>query len=126
MQKVLLVFTLFVMVLLTSCSDFGRPCTANFVTLSLRVVDETDQPVSGVNITVTLQRTGKVLDAGREQFAGDYVITDDLGRDKFSSSADRLMIVGSKDNKRFQTQFEVRNDGCHIEKISGPEVVVLK
>jgi hypothetical protein len=125
MRKILFGFGLLLVVMLASCT-YATACTANFSFITLRVEDETGQTVSGVAVTVTLQRTGIVLDMGREQPEGSYLIADDLMREKFSRSGDVLTVVGSKAGQGFQTQFEIRNNGCHIEKMSGPEVVVLK
>jgi hypothetical protein len=94
--------------------------------VTVRVKNELGQSMSGVKVTVTLERTGEILEMGREQQSGSYVIVDDSLREKFSRSGDVLAVVGNKDDKGFQTQFKIRNNSCHIEKISGPEVVVLQ
>jgi hypothetical protein len=125
MKKLLLGFQFLLVIFLTSCS-FERACTTEFRFITLRVEDETGQPVNSVKVTVTLGRTGEILDMGREQSNGTYLIADDSLREKFSSDKDVLAVTGSKDNKGFQAQLELRNNGCHIEKISGPEIVTLK
>jgi hypothetical protein len=94
--------------------------------VTVRVEDELGQGVSGVKVTVTLERTGEILDTGRELESGSYVIADDSLKEKFSKDGDVLTVVGGKDRKGFQTQFEIRSGVCNIEKISGPELVVLK
>ncbi len=124
MRKLLFGFGLLVL-MLSSCT-FETACTEEFRFITLRIEDETNQPVSGVTVIVTLQRTGDILDMGREQTDSSYLIADDSLTEAFSSTGDMLTVVGNKNGKSFQTQFEIRNNGCHIEKISGPNVVVLK
>jgi hypothetical protein len=114
-----------IVILLSSCM-FETACTAIFSMVTLRVEDETGQSVSGVKVTVTLGGTGEILDMGRELERGSYVIADDSLRDNFSKNADVLGVVGNKDGEGFQTQFKIRSGVCNIEKISGPEVVILQ
>jgi hypothetical protein len=129
MKKIPVGFSLFLVVLLSSCdlNESPPPCPAVFTLITVQVKDELGQGVSGVNVTVTLERTGEILDMGREYIEnGSYVIADDSIREKFSVDGDVLAVSGSKDSKTFQAQFEIRQGVCNIEKISGPEVVTLK
>jgi hypothetical protein len=128
MQKIPVGFSLFLVVLLSSCAlnESPPPCPAVFALITVQVKDELGQGVSGVNVTVTLERTGEILDMGREYIEnGSYVIADDSIREKFSENGEVLTVTGNKDGKTFQAQFEIRNGVCNIEKISGPEVVIL-
>jgi hypothetical protein len=125
MRKMLFGLGLLLVVSLASCT-FATACTEEFRFITLRVEDETSQPVSGVTMSVTFQRTGEVLDMGLEQPDGSYLIADDSLIGKFSSTKDVLTVAGSKADKGFQTQYDIRSDGCHIEKMSGPDVVLLK
>ncbi len=126
MRKMLFGFGLLLVVTFLSSCRFETACTADFRFVTMRVEDEMRQPISGVKVTVTLERTGEILATGREQQSGSYVIVDDSLREKFSRNKDVLAVVGSKDDKGFQIQFEIRDTSCHIEKISGPDMVILK
>jgi hypothetical protein len=126
MRKIFFSFGLVMIVILLSSCMFETACTAIFSIVTLRVEDEIGQSVNGVKVTVTLERTDEILAMGRELDSGSYVIADDSLKGKFSENGDVLGVVGSKDGKGFQTQFKIRSGICNIEKISGPEVVVLQ
>lgn len=126
MRKILFGFSLFIVVISLSSCMSEVVCSAIFSMVTLRVEDEAGQSVSGVKVTVTLEHTGEILDMGRELESGNYVIADDSLKEKFSKDGNVLTVVGSKDGKEFQTQFKIRSRLCNVEKISGPEVFVLK
>jgi hypothetical protein len=119
-------FGLFMIILSLSSCRSETACTAIFSMVTLRVEDELGQSVSGVTVAVRLERTGETLAMGRELERGSYVIADDSLNGKFSENRDVLRVVGNKNGKEFQTQFEIRSGSCNLEKISGPDSIVLK
>jgi hypothetical protein len=57
---------------------------------------------------------------------GNYVIADDSFKKTFPRNKDALLVMGSKENKRFETKVEVPSSPCGISKISGPDMIILK
>jgi hypothetical protein len=59
-------------------------------------------------------------------YGNTYVIADDSFKKTFPRNKDTLIVMGSKENKRFETKVEVRSSPCDSSKISGPDVIILK
>jgi hypothetical protein len=111
-----------ILVLLNACVT----CTTGFNSILLSVTDVAGIGINGVEVTVTLLRTGKVLNTGQTFSNGTYIVADDLLKEEFSRGKDVLYVVGEKDTKKFQVQIEVQRTDCGVLKISGPESVILQ
>ncbi len=106
-------------------------CTEEFRTHTVSVVDGAGDLVPDVTITRTNQRTNEVLEPGWLGMPqpGVYVVADDQMIDDFSSAGDVLRVTGEKEGATFQADFVFAVPGpcgCHVEKQSGPDSVVIE
>ena len=111
-------------------------CTAEFVQVSITVVDEGSLPVSGVTIQVTMPRTGQLLDSGRllgGSEPGRYAIFNDAFKDLVAPEnrdvGEEIRVVGSLKAPIFDETFRVGVPGecrCHVRKVSGPDTVRVR
>ena len=103
-------------------------CTALFAGYSLVITDKAGTPVDGVNLAVTLVRTGQRLSpqsAGLPS-TGTYPLINDGVRDQLEPSGDQIHAVGTKGPATVQADFifDVPG-GCHVHKVSGPDTLAL-
>jgi hypothetical protein len=103
-------------------------CTQEFDFLIVTVKDASGQPVSGLTITVTEVGTGKVLPVQQDApTAGTYIILDDSFKSQISSSPETIRVTGQKGSSTFSQDYSVQVDscGCHVSKVSGPDIITL-
>jgi hypothetical protein len=115
-----------------ACGDdpAGRcVCTEEFRIFSVAVIDDASQPVPDAQLTATNRRTGRTLTSGwlGQLVPGSYVIADDGMLSEFSGDGDTVRVVGTKGGASFTADFVFAPDacGCHLQKVAGPETVVL-
>jgi hypothetical protein len=88
------------------------------------------QPEAGVQVRTTVERTGAVLELHQTDHpVGVYTVLDDSHVGQLQFQGDKLQVVGSKNGLGFTVEIVARPDGpcrCHIDKVSGPEVVTLQ
>jgi hypothetical protein len=104
-------------------------CTATFVFLIVTVHDPAGLPVTGVSVTVTQVRTGQVLAVQQgAPTAGTYIFLDDSFVRQISASGETLRVTGQKGSASFSADYVVGADscGCHVQKVSGPDIVTLQ
>jgi len=114
--------------LLLGCNEQQCLCTLNFVSIRVTVLSPSGTPEAGVNVQTTLLRTGEKLDVNTAESGGVYTVLDDGFAKMLDFRGDRLGVVGVKSDLSFTAEFVARPDGacrCHIEKVSGPESVML-
>lgn len=116
-------FTLF------GCQDSGGvACTAQFVAYALVITDNAGAPAGGVDLTVTLVRTGERLEPAPvgPHPDGTYPLLDDGATNKLRVTGDQVRAVGTKGPATVQADFlfDVPG-GCHVHKVSGPDTVAL-
>ncbi len=108
----------------------GCACTLEFRAFTVRVVDTSGAPVSGVDMTVTILRTGLQVDmTDREGPDGVYIIIDDSLIDAIQTGGDVVRVEGMKDGASFRADFVFDVPGpcrCHVTRVSGPAEVVLE
>ena len=104
-------------------------CTEEFVTVGFYAVDQSGNPVEGIEVTVTQARTGEVL-LGNQGFGsrGYYVVASDAVKDKLLGTGEVLNVTGIKDSLQFEESFVVGVPGgcrCHVQKFAGPDTLHL-
>lgn len=117
---------------LASCEDNTSPdvvCTTEFVTANLLVVDQNNQPVSDVAITVLNGLTGSpyAIDASElyNPQPGSYTIFHDGFKDDLLPGGQPVEVRGEKDGHTFKADYLFGADECHIRKLEGPDVVTI-
>ena len=106
----------------------GTPvCTALFASATVSLVDSTSAPVADATVTATLVRTGEVLapTSALPLVAGTYDLFDDGSKAKLQVSGDsiRVLVQRQTRSKAVMYFYDVPG-GCHINKVSGPSIIV--
>lgn len=136
LKGIIPLFLLAAGLVLQSCSQSTSPrvCTAQFVVHQVTVLNAEGQPADSVDISITDQNTGEAFnpceseafDCAAEGFEGHYTLIHDGYFEESEEGREfRLRATGQKDQARFEADFTFRNDGCHIQKVSGPDSVTL-
>lgn len=97
--------------------------------ITVLVVDEMNNPVPGLNTTVK-DDSGKIFDFLHDPFLfpGYYTVMDDNYTREFSTVPRLILFTGIKDSLSVSADFFINTDDCfcHIEKVSGPDTLVLR
>jgi hypothetical protein len=112
--------------LLSSCvknttqiiDDASLVCTEQFVTLSLQINGEA--PTSFYTLRIATLDTIRIP----SYFENYYPIVDDaivssLERDR----REECVFVGERSTDTIREVFEIKSDGCHVIKVSGPDLI---
>jgi hypothetical protein len=113
-----------------SCSEEEDcPCTMEFRMITVVVVDTSNNLVLGLATTVK-DDSGKVYDVYNDPlfFPGHYTVMDDNYVSELSTQPKRFLFTGVKDSLTVNGEFFVNTDKCkcHIEKVSGPDTLILR
>ncbi|MBD2103903.1 hypothetical protein [Leptolyngbya sp. FACHB-261] len=104
-------------------------CTGIFAWSTVKVVDSQNKAVEGMQLTTTNGQTGRVYKLSPETYLGNgvYVIFNDAFRDEVRQKLVRVNVMGQKGTASFKETFVFGTDaaGCHIQKRSGPNTIVL-
>ena len=119
---------------LASCldSDPSLPCacTLEFRFFTVTVVDDAGQPAEGVSISVRRVSDGAVLTVNSSlgQGPGVYVILTDGNIQDVTEAGTTVEVVGTLGDMGFTAEYLFDRDACqcHVNKISGPEIVQLE
>jgi len=102
-------------------------CSDEFVSVQFRVVDVSGEPQDSFAVTVRNARTGEVYSV-RQPHSGEgvYHALDDGFMDRIRGIAP-LIVHGERGDREFDASFlmGVDEDGCHIQKVAGPDTVVV-
>jgi len=107
-------------------------CTMEFRTVTVNVVDGSGEPVTGLTVTVTNERTGAVLDVNQDNASpfgtGIYAVASDANTNDVSVAGDRLRFHAEGNGLTADAVFVVSRDACacHITKDSGPESITAE
>lgn len=122
---------------LPSCSQSTTPrvCTAQFVVHQVTVLDTGGEPADSVDIGITDRDTGEAFnpceseafDCAAEGYEGNYTLIHDGYFEESEEGREfRLRVTGQKNQTNFEADYTFRNDGCHIQKVAGPDSVQLE
>ena len=125
-MRLLVLLTL--LALLAGCdSSELHDCTTDFRSITVEVVDADGEPVSGLNTETINTRTGtrvqsRPLDSGTSNV---YAVLTDL-QEIVTREREPITFVAFNDRVRATGGFEIGFDGCHINKLSGPNRIVAE
>lgn len=112
-----------------SCSEEDCPCTMEFRIITVVVVDTSNNPVLGL-VTTVKDDTGKVYNVYNDPLflPGHYTVMDDNYTRELSTRPKRFLFSGVKDSLTVNGEFFVNTDRCkcHVEKVSGPDTLILR
>lgn len=128
-----IVLSAFLLLGLTACDDtpIGSPvCTAEFVTINLKVVDAAGQPVENAEVHVIHSASGDTLQVC-ETFScargnmGNYTLFHDELMEETSFEGEAFNVFGTAEEGSFRQEFILAKDECHVYKKSGPDTVTI-
>ena len=98
--------------------DAALFCTEQFVTLTLQINGEA--PTSFYTLRIATSDTLRIP----SYFENYYPIVDDgivssLERDRL----EEFVFVGERSTDTIREVFEIKSDGCHVIKVSGPNLI---
>lgn len=131
MKLILLCLNLSICLLFVySCSEGEDcPCTMEFRMITVVVVDSVNNLVLGLTTTIK-DDSGKVYDVYNDPliFPGHYTVMDDNYVSELTTQPKRFHFVGVKDSLTVNGEFFVNTDKCkcHVEKVSGPDTLILR
>lgn len=119
------------MALMSACSDApgGTACTAMFASVPVTVVDGAGRPVEEATVTAVLVRTGQVLTpTGLILNApGTYPLVDDGSTSVIRRAGESVQAHISRGAQSMTADYVFSvPDGCHVNKVSGPDTVTLQ
>jgi len=103
-------------------------CTLNFASVTVQFQDKNGNVVAVKDYTVINQRTKENLTLTNTQInnAGDYMIVHDGMRSKLSSEGDDIVVTATHPTNGQTKSATYKISGgcnCHVERISGPQVI---
>jgi len=106
------------------------PCTMEFRMITVVVVDELNVPVTTGLLTTVKDDSGRVYNFVNDQqiFPGHYIVMDDNYVGELTTQPKRIFFTGAKDSLTVNGEFFVNTDECkcHVEKVSGPDTLILR
>ena len=106
----------------------GCVCGTTFRQAIVIVVNTQGEPVTGVGITVTRVNTEESLEFLQSGLApGTYIILDDTFTPLLAEAGEVIQVQGTKGTASFTQDYVFGTDSCrcHIQRISGPDSVVM-
>jgi hypothetical protein len=118
------------LLLAAACDDDDAvACTEEFRTATVFVADANAEPVADATVRTYLVRTGELVPITSiiDLVAGHYVILDDNATRLIPSGVEQFRVTASRaSGPAVEAFYEFRApQGCHIEKVSGPDTLVV-
>jgi hypothetical protein len=118
------------LLLAVACDDDDRAaCTEEFRTATVFVMDASNQPVTDATVQTFHVRTGDLVPITSiiDLIAGSYVILDDNATRLIPSGVEQFRVTASRSSgATVEALYEFSApQGCHIEKVSGPDTLVV-
>lgn len=135
MKKSILYFTAFIFLNSCGIKDDSPICTDIFKSITIQVLTQNQEPAQLKEFSVVDKNAGSEIDlchsgmCGNQDFIGNtesglYTIMHDHFVGKINGELE-LLVSGSGDEGSFSETFVIKDDGCHVSKVSGPNQVVL-
>ncbi|MBK7229592.1 MAG: hypothetical protein IPH97_12185 [Ignavibacteriales bacterium] len=129
-----LLSVIFILFVIFSCSEIDKDClcTEEYRTYLVTVVDTLGVPVDSLNITIK-DKDGDELDVQQEPYylgEGKYTVLNDSFTHIMCTcgTAQAIYFSATDGSKIANGEFMFNTDDCkcHINKVSGPDTLVLK
>jgi hypothetical protein len=112
----------------SDCNSDILICSADAEAIQITIVNQIGQPLDGLQVVDTVRRTGRVLalppaaaPLGVPAEGGPTaVFTDDFLHDVRPGGDDVVVVVSAGGHSTSGT-FRFGSNGCHVEKLSGPD-----
>lgn len=108
----------------------AQPCTLIFASINVQFKDKNGNTVEAKNFTAVNQRTKENLSPTSPGMngAGYFTIVDDGMLKKLSTTGDEVVVTATHPtNGQIKTATYTISGGCncHVERISGPQVITF-
>ena len=108
-------------------------CSDQLVALTAAVVNDTGQPLTGLSVTDTVLRTGAVLEVTADSPPSNLpavglpatMIFSDEFREAIHATGDEVVVVVSAEGHSGSGRYQFGSDGCHVQKLAGPDTLVV-
>ena len=102
-------------------------CDQYFNTVTLRVVNEQNSPITLDKYFTVRAKTGEVLNAMSNPTAGNYTILTDSYTHNITGRTEKFIFTGLIDNEVVVNEvYHISADCCHITKQSGNTEISVK
>ncbi|HKB85397.1 MAG TPA: hypothetical protein VKD08_04455 [Ignavibacteriaceae bacterium] len=119
-----------VLLLLSSCATETEDCicTDEFRVITVLIINETGSPVEGLQTTVRDEKGKSYNPEEGTLYAGYYSIMTDKYVTDFTTDSKKIYFTASSDSMNVNGEYFINTDRCrcHINKISGPDTLVIK
>lgn len=106
----------------------AQPCTLMFASINVQFKDGSGNFVAVKNFTVVNQRTKESLSSTNPAMDGYHTIVDDGIRNKLSTEGDEIIVTATHPTNGQTKSATYKISGgcnCHVERISGPQVITF-
>jgi hypothetical protein len=107
----------------------GCICTASFALYNVTVIDAAGAPVTGLDPTVTVVRTGQRLTLSTTPSGNHYPVFTDGEIHLIDPAGELVRFVASNTQGSTAGDFVFDAPGtchCHMRKVSGPDTLVVR
>jgi hypothetical protein len=133
MHYLRLTSTISLCVAMSGCSTEPVVCTDQLVALTATVVNSVGQPLAGLRISDTVVRTGAVLDVTAGAPPTDLLanglpaamIFSDAFIEAVLPTGDEVVVVVTAGGHSGSGRYHFGSDGCHVQKLAGPDTLVV-
>jgi hypothetical protein len=107
----------------------AQPCTLSFASINVKFLDKSGNAVEVKNYSAFNKRTEKNLVTGSQKVMnepGSYTIADDGMRSQLSTQGDEIVVSATHPTTGQVKTATYKISGgcnCHVERISGPQVI---
>ena len=128
------IFIFLILLTSVSCSvlDDNCLCTDEFCYYTVTVVDTLGVPVDSLTVSIK-DKNGNKLDVNQPGYIfnpGVYVVLDDsfINMFEFTERAEKVFFSATDGERIAQAEYLFNSDRCrcHVNKVSGPDTLVLK
>jgi hypothetical protein len=114
------------------CSTEPLVCATILHTETAYLANSTGQPLAGISVTDTVRRTGAVLhlSAGLDTLPADSTRVIPVFPDTLSAElaprGDDVVVVVTADNHVTSGVYRFFFNGCSVERLAGPDTLILR
>jgi hypothetical protein len=114
---------------LTGCGSEQLMGCAGLQAITATVVNPVGQPLDALQVTDTIRRTGAVLpvssSGGLPAEASSVLIFSDDFKESIRRGGDEVVVVVSAGGHSAAGLYRFGSDGCHVQKLSGPDSLTV-
>jgi hypothetical protein len=118
----------------SGCGSDPLVCTDELVAVPVAVANRTGQASASLTVRDSVLRTGMILDITAEHPAGSLpangvsavIVFSDAFQDAVLPAGEPVAVTVTAGNRSARVVFEFGTDGCHVQKLAGPDTLELE